>query len=48
MGQEHSLNLPEGETSRLLWDKGVGPHFLELRKQVSPNTEGVEGTKTCS
>lgn len=47
VGQEHSLNPPEGETYPAA-TRCEGSHFLELRKQVSPNTEGVEGTEPFS
>ena len=47
VGQEHSLNSPEGETYPAA-TRCEGSHFLELRKQVSFNTEGVEGTEPFS
>ena len=47
VGQEHSLNSPEGETYPAA-TRCEGSYFLELRKQVSLNTEGVEGTEPFS
>lgn len=52
MGQEHRSSSPEGETCPAPGG-GCGvkvsvPDFLELRKQVSPDTEGAEGATPSS